>query len=101
MKYSPGPWHTLKWRTCWISGHKHFYISIVNRDTGIAIVILPEEDDTPDCRAERKATAQLASLAPELRDALQGLLDNLKLNSGKGIGLGPITKAKTVLAKVK
>ncbi len=37
----------------------------------------------------------------ELLEALEGLLENYKYNQGQGLGIGPITKAKTAIAKAK
>lgn len=47
------------------------------------------------------ANAQLISTAPELLEALEGLLKNYAYNNGKGLGAGPIFKAKQAIAKAK
>jgi hypothetical protein len=49
-------------------------------------------------KEEHKANAQLIAAAPDLLEALIGILKNLKINKGQGIGLAPIMKAKSAIA---
>lgn len=44
---------------------------------------------------------QLEGLNAELVEALQGILDNYKMNNGKGLGLGPVLRAKEAIAKAE
>jgi hypothetical protein len=34
-------------------------------------------------------------------EALEGLIENYKLNNGRGFGIGPRVKAKAAIAKLK
>ena len=52
-------------------------------------------------RQQALFNARLMAAAPDLYDALEGLLDNYKEKHGQGIGLGPIMKAKKALAKAR
>lgn len=52
-------------------------------------------------RKQNIANTHLIAAAPELLEALEGLLENYKYNQGKGLGIGPIMKAKTAIKKAK
>ena len=47
------------------------------------------------------ANARLIAAAPDLLEALEDLIGNYKENKGAGLGIGPIMKAKTAIAKAK
>jgi len=50
---------------------------------------------------EAKANALLIASAPDMFEALKLLIENYKQNKGRGIGLGPLFKAKKALAKAQ
>lgn len=49
----------------------------------------------------REEYAHLIAAAPDMYEALEGLLENYKHNKGKGLGVSPIYKAKVALAKAR
>lgn len=49
--------------------------------TECAVVILPDEDDTPESRVEREATANLVAASPLLYEALEQQLAQWQLIS--------------------
>jgi len=76
-KWTPGPWEVEGADLpCDIGGHAHHYWSVVapGADTGVAIVILPDEDRTRKSITERKATVHLIAKAPEMAEALKSFL---------------------------
>lgn len=72
--HTPGPWDVRTGRAD-IGGHGHKIWAVGTDDVGCAIVILPDEDDTPKARAERAATAHFVAAAPALKEALEGMAD--------------------------
>ena len=52
-------------------------------------------------RGNEEANARLIAAAPDLLEALEDLIGNYKENKGAGLGIGPIMKAKTAIAKAK
>ena len=83
-KFTPGPWEIeeIKQRVH-INGHCHCYWGIVSpsMDTGIAVVVMPEEDETPEVNAEREATARLIATAPEMYEECEAALSFLEDDS--------------------
>lgn len=78
--FTKGPWEVSTGRadigghghTCWLVGQKFGSV-------GCAVVILPDEDDSPEARIERKATADFIAAAPDLYEVLQQQLAQWQL----------------------
>lgn len=72
-KFTPGPWDIEMGRAL-IGGHPHTCWVIGTAETfpgegvGVAVVILPDGDDSPEARVEREATAKFICAAPEMYD---------------------------------
>jgi hypothetical protein len=93
-KFTPGPWYIVAYET----------------EDSSAITTTPDVDP---CSREHEvlgssewlfvepADLRLMAAAPDLYEALEDLLLNYKENKGKGLGIGPIMKAKTALAKAR
>ena len=84
-EHTPTPWKAGKWDITHINGHKHHFISIVNNvpdgeceGTGVAVCLMPQENDTPKDRKTVKANAAFIVRAcnchEELVEALKGLM---------------------------
>lgn len=73
-KFTPGPWSVSTGQAN-IGGHGHkcWLVGQKDGDVGYAVVILPDEDDTPEARTEREATANLVAASPLLYEALEAL----------------------------
>lgn len=104
-KHTPGPWEISE-RECGLGCHCKMYdinaqypedteaernLMIVGTANGQNAVWLK--------KGETDANARLIAAAPELLEALQYMLDNYKANEAKGLGIGPIMKAKAAIAK--
>ena len=56
-KATKGPWLDTNIESCVdINGHAHRVYTIASSDVGVALVILPEEDDTRKRRQERRGS---------------------------------------------
>jgi hypothetical protein len=70
-------------------------------------MVFPDGDflvEVVDCDFARQLERELAEVIAqrhEALEALEGLIDNHKLNNGKGFGIGPKMKAKAAIAKLK
>lgn len=74
--FTPGPWERQPvLNTVLISGHPHRCYPIANPDTGVAICIIPAEDDTPAARAAVEANWFLITEAPAMYEALKVALN--------------------------
>lgn len=60
-----------------------------------------DQDIAPVIRKLTEERDRYKRLAGELALAIDDMLGNLKLNDGKGIGIGPITRAKTARDKYR
>jgi len=92
-KHTPGPW-VIETGRANIGGHGHTVWMMGTEDNstqgiGTAVVILPDEDDTPEARVEREATARFICRAvnghAELLEALEECgeaLDNVRCHLG-------------------
>ena len=65
-EHTPGPWAIQDAEGALINGHRHIIWPIASQSVGVAIVILPDEDDRRGARKERLATARLIATAPDL-----------------------------------
>lgn len=77
--HTPGPWAVYPSSFVSIGGHRHRYweIGSESEGVGVCIVLLPDEDDTPQRRVERRHTAMLIRSAPELLEALVACVASL------------------------
>ena len=78
-KHTELPYHKLQWRSAYINDHKHFHIQIVNKDTGVAVCILPKEDESRATRKLVKANAEFIVRSCNCHDEL---LEALKMAVG-------------------
>ena len=101
-KFTPGPWEIDR-DSIWadINGHAHKIWVVGNIDTGCAIIVLPEEDVTPESEAEITATANLIATAPELYDALDEIVSILRMGGRIKNAAGPYGHARAVLSKAR
>jgi hypothetical protein len=83
-KFTSGPWYSVS--------------SDVYKDIGDTRFLIAQGEGWGD---ETVPNAKLIAAAPELYDALEDILLNYKENKGKGLGIGPIMKAKAALAKAR
>lgn len=90
-KFTPGPWFVS-------SANKEDYEIGIQSAIGYQWHVCDVCDDMPD---DHVANAHLIAAAPELYDALEGLLQNYKYNKRKGLGISPIMKAQKALAKAR
>lgn len=73
-KWSTGPWERDDVMECVMIGnhpHRVYPVASPSTETGIAICILPREDDSPKDRATVEANAHLIAASPTLYAALE------------------------------
>lgn len=74
QKHTAGPWTMEHWNSFFINDHIHDYLEVHSDGFGVAVVVMPHEDRTDEVKKERVATARLIAAAPELLEALRGVV---------------------------
>jgi len=72
-QHTPGPWFFRGEGIDSINGFPHRTMRITNTDTGVALCVIPADEETDEALEEVRANSQLIAAAPELLEALQNI----------------------------
>mgnify|MGYP001564389043 CR=1 FL=1 len=108
-KHTLGPYSSDGPHTgLYLGGHHHTYWTIHNQDTGVCILILPDEDNTPKQRRERIATTAFIVRAcnnfEALLKAAEAIRDDIEIINPEIVrahfaGSWPLLRAAIAAAK--
>ena len=99
-KHTPGPWEATDFRSgnwkIWdvVTGHTKYR-------NAICVVSAPKTAQTPEVLKEFEANARLIAAAPEIKEALEALIDSLETARPDGGVSASISKARAVLDRLK
>lgn len=106
--HTKAPWFYENWDMTYVNRHKHFFIPIGNKipdeeyeGTGVAVCLLPHENDTPKNRKMMEANARLIAAAPELLEVLKEIYDDVEQGAIPNSGDEWFKKAKSVIQKAE